>query len=186
MILNPNAGLRAACAYWSMAARRSGDGSVGAMFAQPVDDDRGLHLGDDATIDLLVIRRRRGDAGERAGGHEDDASPRGLHRLQLLLMGADRVVDAAGVLQRQVVGAGADEDEGLIREPRRGEQFVARLTWVDRSNWRTSTMRDPAISMASGMPISAESAKPATVAMVVGTASCISMPPSVRNALNTS
>ena len=47
-------------------------------------------------------------------------------------------------------------------------------------------VRDPAISMASGMPMAAERAKPARVAMVVGTASRASMAPSLRKASITS
>ena len=47
-------------------------------------------------------------------------------------------------------------------------------------------MREPAISIAIGMPNRAESAKPPSVAIVVGTASARSMPPSVQKAMITS
>ena len=79
--------------------------------AQPVDQDRLAHLGEDAAVDLLVIRRAGGAGGERPARHQDDPPARGLDRLALFLVGADHVVDAGVRPRRQMVRAGAARNQ---------------------------------------------------------------------------
>ena len=79
--------------------------------AQPVDDHRLLHLGEDARIDLGVVVRALRRPDERAARHQDDAPAHRFDRLDLRLVGADHVVerDARGSLQ--LLGAGAARDQ---------------------------------------------------------------------------
>ena len=80
-------------------------------FAQPMDNDGGPHAAQDAGIDALVIGGRFRRLGQRARRHEDDAAAHGLHRLALLLIGADDVIDGHVRAGGQMVGAGAGGDD---------------------------------------------------------------------------
>ncbi len=75
--------------------------------AQPVDDHRLPDLAEDALVDLVVIVRRLGHARQRPAGHEDNAAAERFDRGDLLLVGADHVVQARGGFRGQMVGAGA-------------------------------------------------------------------------------
>ena len=61
--------------------------------AEPVDDDRLLHLVENAVVDPGVVVRRPRGLHQRAARHQDDAAAELLDRGALLLVGADHVVD---------------------------------------------------------------------------------------------
>ena len=62
--------------------------------AEPVDDHRLARLGEQAVVDLEIVVGRARHAHERAARHQDDRRARRLDRLELLLVGADHVIDA--------------------------------------------------------------------------------------------
>ena len=79
--------------------------------AEPVDDDRLLHLIEDAGIDLGVVVGRARRLHQRAARHQDDAAAELFHRGALLLIGADHVVDGDVRAGRKMIGAGAGADQ---------------------------------------------------------------------------
>ena len=78
--------------------------------AEPVDDHRLLHLGEHAVVNTGVIVGPFGRRGERPARHQDDAPARGLHRLDLFLIGADDIVDRDIAAGGEMIGAGAAGD----------------------------------------------------------------------------
>ena len=80
-------------------------------FAKPVDDHRLFHLRQDAVIDARIIVRSARRAGQRPAGHQDDAAAHAFDGLDLLLIGADDVVDRDIRPWRQVIGAHAAGDQ---------------------------------------------------------------------------
>ena len=95
--------------------------------AQPVDDARLAQLGENPVVDLDVVVRGARAGGERAAGHEHDPPAQPLDRRDLLLVGADHVVDGEPWRRRQVVGAGAAEDDGARARPGRFEAAADQL-----------------------------------------------------------
>ena len=97
--------------------------------AEPVDDHRLAHLRQDAVIDARIVVRSAGGAGQRPARHQDDAAAQRLDRLDLLLIGADHVVDRDVGPGREVVGAGAAGDQrvgpALGRVERTADQLAA-------------------------------------------------------------
>ena len=95
--------------------------------AEPVDDHGFADLRQHAVIDLGIIVGVAADLRQRARGHQDDAAARLLDRRDLLLIGADDVVEALGVLCRQMIGAGAGKHQRIaprLRSPHRAlDQF---------------------------------------------------------------
>ena len=80
--------------------------------AQPVDDARLAQLRENAVVDRDVVVRGARAGGKSAAGHEHDAPAHALDRRDLLLVAADHIVDGEPGRWRQVVGAGAAEDDG--------------------------------------------------------------------------
>src|SRR3569833_3162477 len=78
--------------------------------AEPVDDHRLLHLAEDAVIDLRVVVGRLGRDDERSRSHQHDAAADGLDRGDLLLIGADHVVERYARCRRELIGADAGEN----------------------------------------------------------------------------
>ncbi len=72
----------------------------------------------DAVVDLDVIVGGLGDAGKGSRRHEDDASAHRLDGGELLLIGADDVVDAARSFGCEMIRAGTGKHEGIA--PRLG------------------------------------------------------------------
>ncbi len=88
--------------------------------AQPVDDDGLLHLAEQPVVDLRVVVRPLGGLRQRAGGHQDDAAAFAFHEGELLLVGADDVVDGDVRARRQMVCAGAECDQRVVPRLRGG------------------------------------------------------------------
>ena len=78
--------------------------------AEPVDDHRLLHLPQDAAVDARVVLGAPREAGECAARHHDQLPAHALDRLDLLLVGADDVVDRNARVGVEVIGAGAAGD----------------------------------------------------------------------------
>ena len=80
-----------------------------------------------AVIDLGVIVGAAAEFCQCARGHQDDAAAGFFDRRDLLLIGADHVVEALGVLHREMVGAGAGKHQRatprLCRPHRTLDQF---------------------------------------------------------------
>ena len=129
--------------------------------AQPVDDARRAQLGENAVVhpDLVVRGARAG--GKRAAGHEHDAPAHPLDRGDLLLVGADHVVDGEPGRWRQVVGAGAAEDDGPGRD--RAASRLRRISSCEA--FQSRPMPRCAVSIASATP-SPRSHKRSRYAMV--------------------
>ena len=74
-----------------------------------------------AVIDLGVIVGAAAELCQRARSHQDDASAGLFDRRDLLFVGADHVVDGLGILDRQMIGAGAGKHQRIapgLRRPR--------------------------------------------------------------------
>src|ERR1043166_1388161 len=78
--------------------------------AEPVDDDRLAYLAQDAAVDARIIFRRLRGARQRTARHHDQAPAHALDRLDLLLVGADDVVDRHAGLRIEMIRAGAAGD----------------------------------------------------------------------------
>ena len=63
--------------------------------AEPVDDHGLAHLRQHAVVDLGVVVGAAAELRQRARGHQDDAAAHLLDRRDLLLIGADHVVDGS-------------------------------------------------------------------------------------------
>ena len=78
-------------------------------------------------IDLCVVVGAASELCQRPRSHQDDPPSGLLHRCDLLLIGADHVVDGPGVFDREVVGAGAGKHQCvalcLCRPHRTLDQF---------------------------------------------------------------
>ena len=81
--------------------------------AEPVDDHGLADLAEHAVVDLGVIVGAAAELRQRARGHQDDAAAGLLDRRDLLLIGADHVVDRLRVFHREMVGAGAGEHQRI-------------------------------------------------------------------------
>ncbi len=95
--------------------------------AEPVDDDGLAHLREHAVIDAGVILRPACDLGEGAARHEDDAAAKALDGLDLLLVGADHVVDGDVGADGQMVRARARGDDGAGARPGFGQRALDQL-----------------------------------------------------------
>ena len=70
-----------------------------------------LHLRQDAVVDAQIVVGAARGAHQRAARHQDDAAAQRLDRLDLLLIGADHVVDRDAGVGGEMVGAGAARDQ---------------------------------------------------------------------------
>ena len=70
-----------------------------------------LRLRQDAVVDAQIIVRAARGAHQRAARHQDDAAAQRLDRLDLLLIGADHVVDGDAGVGGEMIGAGAAGDQ---------------------------------------------------------------------------
>ena len=93
-------------------------------FAEPMDDHRLLHLAEDAVIDARVVVGAARGPGQRPARHQDDAAAEPFDRLDLLLIGADDVVDAS---------SGARHRDGRCRRRRRSARRGAPSAAVERA-----------------------------------------------------
>ena len=98
--------------------------------AEPVQDHLAAALADQAAIDGEVVVRPLGDAAERAARHQDDLAAMLLDMADLLLIGADHVVEAARGLRIELVGAGAAGEIGARRRLGLGEDAGDQLGGV--------------------------------------------------------
>ena len=91
-------------------------------------DDHGLaHLRQHAVVDLGVVIRVAADFSERPRGHQNNP-PAGLFdRRDLLLIGADHVVEVFGVLRREMIGAGAGKHQRIASRLRRPDRALDQL-----------------------------------------------------------
>ena len=91
--------------------------------AEPVDDHGLADLRQHAVIDLGVIVGVAAEFCQRARSHQDDAAAGLFDRRDLLLIGADHVVDGFRILHREVIGAGAGKHQRVA--PRLGRPHRA-------------------------------------------------------------
>ncbi len=77
------------------------------------------YLRQHAIVHLGVVVGVAADPRQRARRHQDDAAARLLDRRDLLFIGADHVVEAFGVLGREVIGAGAGKHQRIAPRLRR-------------------------------------------------------------------
>ena len=96
----------------------SGQGRIKHL-TQPVNDHRLAHLRQDAVVDFFVIGRRLGDPCQRAAGHKDDPATEFFYRRELFFVGAQDIIEAARVLDSQLVGACATRQQGSGQVSRR-------------------------------------------------------------------
>ena len=80
-----------------------------------MEDNGLLDLRKHAGVDGGVVVGVAGDGGERAAGHEDDASAGGFDGFALVEVGAGDVVKRVGVSGGEAVGARAAEEECSAR-----------------------------------------------------------------------
>ena len=102
--------------------------------AEPVDDHRFAGLGQQAVIDPEIIVGRGRDPGEGAAGHQDDRRAGRLDRFELLLIGADHLVDRGRLGRIEVIGAGAGGKVAVAVGPgrvRRAADQVQRIRPVE-------------------------------------------------------
>ena len=87
--------------------------------AQPMQDHRLARLAQHTVIDPFVVGRRTRHLGQRAAGHDDQLAAEPFDCCHLHFVGADDIVDALRVFDREVVGAAAAGQEGAGHVTRR-------------------------------------------------------------------
>ena len=92
--------------------------------AEPVDDHGLAHLRQHAVIDPGVVVGVAAELCQRPRRHQDDASAGLFDRRDLLLIGADDVVDGLRILHREVIGAGAGKHQRAAPRLRRPDRAL--------------------------------------------------------------
>ena len=77
-----------------------------------------------AIVDLGVVVGVAADLRQRARRHQDDAAAGLFDRRDLLLIGADHVVEAFGIFHREMIGAGAGKHQRVAPRLRRPDRAL--------------------------------------------------------------